>query len=90
MNMIFIRGIALPGSVRGVTVKDKDDNFNIYVNTNLNPEQQQKAIAHELKHINAGHFHKELSAAQSEQEVFAQQETLQVHELLHGQAFLAE
>ncbi len=67
--MIFIRGIALPGSVRGVTVKDSDDNYNIYVNTNLNPELQELTVAHELKHINSNHFYSEHSAVENEQEV---------------------
>ncbi len=69
MNMIFVRGIALPCSVRGVTVKDADDNYNIYVNTNLNPHQQNSAIAHELKHIKANHFYNEDSALQNEDEI---------------------
>ncbi len=69
MNMIFIRGLSLPGKVRGVTVKDSDDNYNIYVNTNLNPEQQQKAIAHELKHIDKNHFYNENTAVENELDV---------------------
>lgn len=56
MNRVFIRGITLPGRVRGVTVKDEDDDYNIYINTVLCPEAQQRAIDHEIRHISRDHF----------------------------------
>ena len=37
MNNIYIRGVALPGRVRGVTVKDDEDDYNVYINTQLCP-----------------------------------------------------
>lgn len=57
MNQVFIRGIALPGSVRGVTVFAPDDDFIVFINTNLCPETQSKAITHELRHIQLNHFY---------------------------------
>lgn len=51
VNNIYIRGVALPGRVRGVTVKDDEDDYNVYINTQLCPETQRRAAAHEIKHI---------------------------------------
>ena len=59
MNCVFIRGIALPGRVRGVTVIDEQEDYNVYINTNLCPETQRKTIEHEMIHIKADHFYNE-------------------------------
>lgn len=57
MEEIYIMGLELPGKVRGVTI-EQQDNFIIFINTNLCEETQKKAIEHELKHIRANHFYK--------------------------------
>ena len=59
MDQIFIKGIALPGHVRGVTVMAPNDDFMVFINTNLCPETQQRAIAHEVRHIRQDHFYNE-------------------------------
>ena len=51
MGDIYIRGIELPLTVKGVTVVDSDGNFNVYINILLSHAVQQKATKHELKHI---------------------------------------
>jgi Zn-dependent peptidase ImmA (M78 family) len=51
-----IRYIDLPLTTKGMTVEDQNGFFNIYINQNLSVEQQNEAIAHELKHINRGDF----------------------------------
>ena len=48
---IFIRGIELPLTVKGVTVLDCDGNFNVYINILLSYETQRNATKHEIKHI---------------------------------------
>ena len=53
-----MRGIALPGSVRGAVVEIQDD-FIVYINTNLCEEAQRVAVAHELRHIEKDHFYNE-------------------------------
>lgn len=58
MGDIFIRGLSLPGKVRGVTVEVQDD-FIVFINTNLCPETQQRAIQHEIKHIKSDHFYQD-------------------------------
>lgn len=59
VNCVFIRGLAMPGSVRGVTVAAPDDDFMVFVNTNLCPDTQAKAAAHEIRHIRLDHFYNE-------------------------------
>lgn len=57
MNDIFIRGIELPLTIKGVTVLDADGNFNVYINILQSYDVQQKAAKHELKHIQSEHFY---------------------------------
>ena len=56
MKEIFIHVINLPVSVRGVTATDENGDYNIYINAGLSPEQQKKALNHELKHIERDDF----------------------------------
>ncbi len=69
MNNIYIRKISLPKNVRGVTIIDNDDNYNVYVNTNLCQKAVEATIAHEMCHIHKNHFYNEQTALQSENEV---------------------
>ena len=57
MNDIYVRLINLPSSVKGVTVLDENDDYNIYINQKLSPEQQKKVYEHEKNHIENGDFH---------------------------------
>jgi Zn-dependent peptidase ImmA (M78 family) len=56
MKDVFIHVIPLPVSVRGVTVTDENNDYNIYINANLSQDQQKKALEHELKHIERDDF----------------------------------
>lgn len=58
MGQIFIRGVELPGKVRGVTVKIGDDFF-VLINTCLCESVQRKAVKHEIQHIKKDHFYDE-------------------------------
>ena len=57
MKRVFIRALALPGSVRGSVVTAPDDDFVIFVNSNLCPDSQRAAAEHELRHIRLDHFY---------------------------------
>jgi hypothetical protein len=48
----------MPITIKGVTVMDNSNFYNIYINSRLCYEQQKKAIAHEMKHIARGDFFK--------------------------------
>jgi Zn-dependent peptidase ImmA (M78 family) len=61
-----IRYIDLPLTTKGMTVEDQNGFFNIYINQNLSVEQQNEAIAHELKHINRGDFDNKKSLQEAE------------------------
>lgn len=56
MDENYIRIIDLPSTVHGVTVRDEDGNYNIYINSSLSADARKRAIEHELKHINRGDF----------------------------------
>lgn len=51
MNDIYIRLISLPSTVKGVTVVDENDDYNIYINQNLSHDQQLRVYQHEKNHI---------------------------------------
>ena len=68
MGLVFIRLIDLDLKVDGVTVMDCDGNYNIYINSRLSYEDQQKTIDHELNHINMGHFDNYDPVEQNERE----------------------
>lgn len=52
-----IRFIDLPPAIKGMTVKDSLDFYNIYINSRLSAEEQKKAIQHEMCHIARGDFY---------------------------------
>ena len=56
MNDYLIRYIALPYTIKGVTVMDNDGYYNIYINSRLSWEDQKKAVRHELEHIQRDDF----------------------------------
>ena len=57
MNDIYVRLVNLPSSVKGVTVLDENDDYNIYINQKLPPDQQRKVYEHEKNHIDNNDFH---------------------------------
>ncbi len=54
----FVRLIKLPLSVKGVTIPDKDGNYNIFINKNLSYEIQVDTYIHEINHIENTDFYK--------------------------------
>ena len=56
-------------SADAITIKDADDNYNIYVNARLAASQQQDALQHELEHIRRGHFWDERPVRELEKEI---------------------
>ena len=54
-----VRYIALPYTVRGVTVVSEDDFYNIYINSLLPYEEQKKVLRHELTHVRRNDFYRE-------------------------------
>ena len=57
MTDFYVRFVPFPLTVKGVTVVNDDGTFDIYINSNLDEIQQEKALNHELKHIKKDHFY---------------------------------
>lgn len=55
----MIRLIALPPDVAGFTAPDDEGCYNIYINKNMSMEMQEKAVAHEIRHVEDGDFQSE-------------------------------
>ena len=56
MNEYCIRFIPLPTTLKGITVEDSSGFYNIYINSSLSYEEQQKAIKHEISHVTGNDF----------------------------------
>ena len=56
MNEIYVRLLALPMTIRGVTVTDDEGDYNIYINSSLPPDQQKLVLKHEMTHIERNDF----------------------------------
>ncbi len=61
-----IRLLDMPCSVKAVTAMDEEGYCNIYVNSKLSLEAQQKAVKHELVHIRKDDFHNALDIRDAE------------------------
>lgn len=69
MDSVIIRIIDLPIGVDGMTVKDSNDDFNIYLNARLSGDAQAIAFRHEVEHIRNGDFYREESVADKERRI---------------------
>lgn len=52
----IIRLLDLPCSVKAMTALDEEGCYNIYLNSRLSMEEQQKAARHELAHVRHDDF----------------------------------
>ena len=66
MDAVIIRVIDLPYGVDGMTVKDSNDDYNIYLNARLSGDAQALAFRHEIEHIKRGDFWSEKSVGEKE------------------------
>jgi hypothetical protein len=56
MEDIFVRYIALPPKIKGLTVQDSKGNYNIYLNSRLTYEANLETLQHELDHVAENDF----------------------------------
>jgi len=66
LDAVIIRVIDMPVTVRGITVKDSNDDYNIFLNARLSMEMRVIAFRHEVDHIRSGHFYDYRSVAEKE------------------------
>lgn len=68
MGIIIVRLIDMPVTFKAFTIKDADDNYNIYVNARLDADARANAYRHEIEHIRLGHFYDDRPVAVKEAE----------------------
>lgn len=56
MGDVLIHLVALPGSVKGVTVINGDGDYVIFINSNLCNKEIRITTEHELEHLELNHF----------------------------------
>ncbi len=69
MDCVIIRLIDLPETVHGMTRRDAEGDYNVYINARLSADLRAAACRHELEHIRLGHFYEERPVADLEAEV---------------------
>ena len=69
MDVVIIRLIDLPHTVKGMTVLDEEGDYNVYLNARLSGEQRVVAFRHELEHIKNGDFYREDSVGEKERRI---------------------
>ena len=63
----YIREIALPWHIGGVTVTNDDGTFSVYLNSRLPESTRRHALRHEEAHIAGDHFYRtDITAADME------------------------
>lgn len=81
--MIITRYLSLGAGIKGVTVKDENDDFNIYINSNLSDAQQKEALQHEVAHIYQGHFFDDRPVMVKEEEADGKSTKAPIREMEH-------
>lgn len=56
MDNIYLRCMPLPCKVHGMTVRDEEGDYNVYLNARETYEANQKTLQHELRHIRGDDF----------------------------------
>lgn len=62
MEEIITRLANLPVTVYGYTIRDKDGDYNMYINARMTSEKRVETYKHELEHIRRGDFYRSGSA----------------------------
>lgn len=57
MNEVIIRYLDMDPKIKGLTVKDSNDDYNVYINPRLSDAERQKTVMHETDHIENDHFY---------------------------------
>lgn len=69
MNLLFVREIKMPLTIRAFTIPDANGDFNIYINKDLSDAAKQKSLEHEKKHIKRNDFQKDIGAKLIESQI---------------------
>lgn len=69
MDAVIVRVIDLPFGVRGMTIKDEEGDYNIYLNGKYSSDIRADAFHHEVEHIIRNHFYSPKSVREKESEI---------------------
>ena len=68
MTDYYVRLVALPLRVEGVTVPNSDGSFSVYINSALPEERRTQVLEHELRHLKQEHFYLDLPLSRMERQ----------------------
>lgn len=74
MDAVIVRLIDMPETIHGVTRKDAEGDYNVYINAKLSADGRAEAFRHEIEHIRLGHFYEERPVADLEREAYGDTE----------------
>ena len=74
MDAIIVRLIDMPETIHGVTRKDAEGDYNVYINAKLSADGRAEAFRHEIEHIRLGHFYEDRPVADLEREAYGDTE----------------
>ena len=74
MDAVIVRLIDMPETIHGVTRKDAEGDYNVYINAKLSADGRAEAFRHEIEHIRLGHFYEERPVADLEREAYGDPE----------------
>ena len=57
-DCVRVRYMKMPSGIKGFTVREDVDSYDIFLNPTYTYESQMETIAHELSHIEKGDFEK--------------------------------
>ena len=68
-NEYNLRLIQLPLTIYGIVVLLNDDTYDVFINSAISSDMQEKALLHEITHIDSGHLYNDVDTV-----VFMEQE----------------
>lgn len=74
LDAVIVRLIDMPETIHGVTRKDAEGDYNVYINAKLSADGRAQAFRHEIEHIRLGHFYEVRSVADLEREAYGDPE----------------
>ena len=66
MDDVIVRLEDMPFGVRGVTVKDENGYYNVYINSRYPEDVRRETYRHEMKHILRGDFYRDADVREKE------------------------
>ena len=75
----YVRELALPLAVEGVTIPNPDGSFDIYINSLLSAPRREEVLEHELNHILHDHFYIDMPVSVMERQADGEMLNVALH-----------